>query len=113
MTIKTKAKGYRAELKVKKALEDLGLFVIRHSASRFPDLIALNPAGETWLVECKVKKLPKKTPQPSYFLSKKELKAFETFKDFKNVKCLVAVPFRKDILLYDLFAKSKKFVWVK
>jgi len=54
-------KGDAFERRVKKHLQDKGLFVVRQSASAFPDLIAVNYPDVlrvtiVWAVECKMAK---------------------------------------------------------
>ncbi|HDM77479.1 MAG TPA: hypothetical protein ENG51_13580 [Deltaproteobacteria bacterium] len=57
-------KGYRFEKTVQKWFEEQGFFVIRQGKSRFPDLIAIPPAGAVAVyprfIECKYNKMPRK-----------------------------------------------------
>ena len=78
--INTKAKGSRFERRVKKILEEKGYFVIKQSASIFPDLIAIAPFRVVYLIECKVAK----------YISKEEKNRFDELK--KYGVCRVAYP---------------------
>ena len=78
--INCKAKGSRFERKVKKMLEEKGYFVVKQSASIFPDLIVIAPFRVVYLIECKVAK----------YLSKEEKKRFDELK--KYGVCRIAYP---------------------
>ena len=53
--MKSKLKGIRFEREVKRYLEDKGFFVVRQSASLFPDIIAIDKIN-VYFIECKVNK---------------------------------------------------------
>ena len=53
--VNSRKKGDNFERRVKKHLQDRGFFVVRQSASSFPDLIAISEKGVNF-IECKVNK---------------------------------------------------------
>lgn len=88
-----KRKGTAFENKVKKDLESKGYLVIRQSASRFPDLIAIKEDDAcpglsfVLLVECKCGK----------YISKQEKEQFSLLEDRTCGLPVIAYPTQKEI----------------
>ncbi|NCD07350.1 MAG: hypothetical protein EOL97_14655 [Spirochaetia bacterium] len=97
MTLARK-KGDEFERRVKKLLESKGCFVIRQSASVFPDLIVMSKKDsevfdDIILIECKCNK----------YIRKKERLKFEEFDLLKlNIKKVIAYKVKGKIFFCDL-----------
>lgn len=66
------SRGAAFERKIKKEYESLGLLVIRSAGSRGPaDLVVVGAKGETWLIQCKLRKPTKREREAAKAAAKK------------------------------------------
>jgi Holliday junction resolvase len=90
----TRKKGDNFERKVKKYFQSLNFFVVRQSASAFPDLIVIN-SKVVYFIECKMNK----------YISKEEKQELIRLSNLGN--CLICYNEKGKIRFCDIYYKPK------